>query len=131
MGSEETEVPTKPTGRGGPRPGSGRKPGVKTGSHEDTAASYKLLAKAKAQNEMYKAKLSELEYKQKTGTLIEASRVGELWRKQVETAKGRLLSLPGLMAQGLVRKTSAAEIETELRDALLEIMEEIANAGLD
>lgn len=123
--SAETIIPAVSPTRGGARPGAGRKP--KTDQND----AYTRLAKAKADHEEHKAKLAEIEVKKQTGELIEANRVGEIWRKHVETAKGRLLALPGSLAGDLFRAKSVADVELRLRDALLAVMEEIANAGLD
>jgi len=123
--SAESVVPEIRPTRGGARPGAGRKP--KTDQND----AYTRLAKAKADHEEHKAKLAELEVQKQTGELIQASRVGEIWRKHIETAKGRLLAIPGAMAGELFRAESVADVELRLRDALLAVMEEIANAGLD
>jgi len=124
MGSPVTDAPKSSPGHGGARPGAGRKPDAALN------ASYQQLAKAKAKRETFKAHTAELEYKEKAGQLIAAERVAELWRMQIETAKGRLLALPGGIAQELLRKKSAAEIEQALREALMGVMEEIASAEL-
>ena len=73
----------------------------------------------------------EVENRRRAGELIEAARVGEIWAKHIETAKGRLLSIPGANAGKLFRAESVADIEQRLRDALMSVMEEIANAGMD
>ena len=142
MGSPPTDVPKSTPGHGGKREGAGRKPttgsgrgGARPGSGPKPKAeqndAYTVLAKAKAKHETYKAQLAELDYKERAGQLIEAARVGEIWRKHIETAKGRLLAIPSAHAQAVFRAASVAEVEQQLRDALMAVMEEIADAGLD
>ena len=128
MGSPVTDEPKSTPGHGGARPGAGRPKG--TGKKDQNDA-YVLLAKAKAKRETYLAQMAELEYKERSGQLIKADRVSEIWVKHIETAKGRLLSIPGSHAGELFRAESVAEIEQRLRDALMAVMEEIANASID
>ena len=128
MGSPVTDVPKSTPGHGGARPGAGRPKGS---GKQDQNDAYTVLAKAKAKRETYMAQLAELEYKERSGQLINADRVSEIWRKHIETAKGRLLSIPGAHASELLRAESVADIEQRLRDALKTVMEEIANAGVD
>lgn len=135
MGSPVTDVPKSTPGHGGARPNAGRKPGpgrpkgsgVKTEQND----AYTVLAKAKAKHETYKAQLAELEYREKAGHLIEATRVAEIWRKHIETAKGRLMSIPSTTAAQVFRAESVADVERLLRDALYAVMEEIADAGIN
>lgn len=128
MGSPVTDVPKSTPGHGGARPGAGRPKGSVKKDQNDA---YTVLAKAKAKRETYMAQLAELEYKERSGQLINADRVSEIWRKHIETAKGRLLSIPGAHAGELFRAESVADIEQRLRDVLMTVMEEIANAGVD
>ena len=66
------------TGKGGARPGSGRKP-KSDGSSGDP---YIILAKAKAKHEMFRAHLAELDFRKRSGQLLE--------RSDVETASSRM-----------------------------------------
>jgi hypothetical protein len=133
MGSPVTDVPKSTPGHGGARANAGAKPGRPKGSGTKNAQNdaYTVLAKAKAKHETYKAQIAELEYKQRSGELIEASRVADIWRRHVETAKGRLLAVPGAIGAQLLRAESTADAEKIMRDALYAVMEEIANAGID
>ena len=80
-------TPQPTTGqRGGARAGAGRKP-KSDGSAGDP---YILLAKAKAKHEIYRANLAELDFRKRSGELLEKS--------DVETASARLHSF---LAQSL------------------------------
>lgn len=67
-----------PGKRGGARPGAGRKP-----THADPGKDpYILLARAKAKHEAYRANLAELDFRKRSGELLE--------RVDVETASARM-----------------------------------------
>lgn len=108
-------------GRGGARPGAGRK-------HKDPNGTdpYSILAKAKAQHEVHRAKLAELEYKTKTGELLPREEVAAAWAEQIAIAKGRLLALPSRVSADVLRLKSQREIENVLKAALVVILEELA-----
>ena len=109
-------------GRGGARPGAGRPK-----KSPDSADPYSILAKAKAKHETYKAHLSELEYKRQAGELLPVDEVAEAWANQVAIAKGRFLALPSRVSTNILRLKSQREIETLLREAIIVILEELAN----
>ena len=81
MVSVATNPVVAPVGqRGGARPGAGRKP-KSDGSAGDP---YALLARAKAKHEIYRANLAELDFRIRSGELLE--------RVDVETASARMHS---------------------------------------
>jgi len=113
-------------GHGGTRAGAGRKPKA---THGDQSDAYSLLAKAKAKRETYRAQMAELEYRQKNGELIPADEVGEAWTERVLIAKGRLLNLPARLAPNLIAATDMREIEQTIRDAVVEVLEELSGGS--
>ena len=74
-------IPEIRPGRGGARPGAGRKP-----KSPDATDPYSILAKAKAKNESYKAELTLLEYRQRVGELIPKDEVAGAWAENVAIA---------------------------------------------
>jgi hypothetical protein len=121
MGSPRTDAPKSTPGHGGARANSGRKSATST-----QGDAYTLLAKAKAKRETYLAQMAELDYRQRSGELLKADEVAETWLEQVAIAKGRLLALPSRVAPALVGMSDLRAIEVLLRDALTQIMEELA-----
>lgn len=79
----------------------------------------------------YRGETERLKLDELQGRLIDAGRAVEIWRQHIETAKGRLMSVPGAMSAEVFRAESVADVEHMLRDALYAVMEEIANAGAD
>ena len=117
----EQIIPVIRPGRGGARPGAGRKP-----KSPDASDPYSILAKAKAKNESYKAELTLLEYKTRTGELLPRDEVSRAWSEQIAIAKGRLLSLPARVSAEVLRLKTQREIERVLKAALVTILEELA-----
>lgn len=117
-------IPEIRPGRGGARPNSGRKPKDPNGTDP-----YSILAKAKAQHEVHRAKLAELEYKAKVRELIPVDEVAQAWSEQVTIAKNRLLSLPSRVSSDVLRLKTQREIERVLKDAVIDILEELANGA--
>ena len=111
-------------GRGGARPGAGRKPKDPNGTDP-----YSILAKAKAQHEVHRAKLAELEYKTKTRELLPMDEVAAAWSEQVAIAKNRLLSLPARVSSDILRLKTQREIEAVIKAALVEILQELADGA--
>lgn len=117
-------IPEIRPGRGGARPGSGRKP-----KSPDATDPYSILAKAKAKNESYKAELTLLEYKQRTGELIPKDDVAAAWADQIAIAKGRLLSLPSRVSGEVLRLKTQREIEEVIKGAIVVILEELSDGA--
>ena len=115
--------PPDPHGRGGARPNSGRPP---KGEQQDA---YTRIAKAKAKEGAYRAQMAELEYRRRTGELVPVDEVAASWVRQVGIAKGRLLAMPLRISAQLARETDPRAIEQLPEDALLDVLEELANGG--
>lgn len=79
---------------GGKRKGAGRPPGIKGTNHKANGDPYFILAKAKAKRESYKAVLTEIEYKQKTGELYEKDEVIRVVSTAFNAIVQSLRSLP-------------------------------------
>ena len=114
-------IPEIRPGRGGARPGAGRKP-----KSPDATDPYSILAKAKAKNESYKAELTLLEYRQRVGELIPKDEVAAAWAENVAIAKGRLLSLPSRVSGEVLRLKTQREVEELIKAAIVTILEELA-----
>jgi len=114
-------IPEIRPGRGGARPGAGRKP-----KSPDATDPYSILAKAKAKSESYKAELMQLEYRQRVGELIPKDEVAAAWAENVAIAKGRLLSLPSRVSGEVLRLKTQREVEELIKAAIVTILEELA-----
>ncbi len=118
---EEKAAPTIGQ-RGGRRPGSGRR----TAAEESASGPYGTLAKAKAKNELFKANLAELEFKQRTGQLLPAEEVSRVWAEKGQIIKERLLSVPARVAPALLRMTELREVERCVREAIHIALDELS-----
>ena len=114
---EPEEKQIVPGQHGGYRPNSGGR---------KTSASYEALAKARAKNEIFKANLAELEYKQRVGLLLPVEEVSAVWADKVRIAKERLLSIPARVAPAVLRMTELRDVEHHIRDALHAVLEELS-----
>ena len=114
-------IPEIRPGRGGARPGAGRKP-----KSPDATDPYSILAKAKAKNESYKAELTLLEYRQRVGELIPKEEVAAAWVENIAIAKGRLLALPSRVSGEVLRLKTQREVEELIKAAIVTILEELA-----
>jgi len=114
-------IPEIRPGRGGARPGSGRKPKDPNGNDP-----YSILAKAKAKNESYKAELTLLEYRQRVGELIPKDEVASAWAENIAIAKGRLLALPSRVSGDVLRLKTQREVEELIKGAIVTVLEELA-----
>lgn len=114
---EPEEKQVIPGQHGGYRPNSGGR---------KTSASYEALAKARAKNEIFKANLAELEYKQRVGLLLPVEEVSAVWADKVRIAKERLLSIPARVAPAVLRMTELRDVEHHIRDALHAVLEELS-----
>lgn len=117
---------TSTPGHGGARAGAGRPKGSASGPRATRDTASVTLAKAKAKREMYRAHLAELEFKEKSGELIPADEVAAAWVDRVQVAKGRLMALPTRIGPKLINQGDLRRIEQTLRDAVIEILEELA-----
>ena len=114
-------IPAIRPGRGGARPGAGRKP-----KSPDATDPYSILAKAKAKNESYKAELTLLEYRQRVGELIPKDEVAAAWAENIAIAKGRLLALPSRVSGDVLRLKTQREVEELIKGAIVTVLEELA-----
>ena len=60
------------------------------------------------------------------GNLIPKEEVAAAWTEQILIAKGRLLSLPSRVSSDLLRTKTQRDMEQRLRDAGIEILEELS-----
>jgi hypothetical protein len=109
-----------------PKPNDGRPgPGRPKGSGA-TADTYALLAKAKAKRETYRAQMSELDYKQRAGELVNAEEVRQLWAGHINIAKTALLGLPSKLAHELAAVSDPAKIAEIVRARIVEVLTDLA-----
>ena len=87
------KLPKVSAGRGGARPGAGRKEGV-----EVSNADYKLYNKARAKKTVHEAKLAEFEEREKSGELVEIELVQKEWQQILANVRAKLLALPTKLA---------------------------------
>ena len=111
------------SGRGGARPGAGRKPDA-----EKTDA-YLLFAKAKAQKEVLAAKKADLELKQISGALISVDEVIRVVDQAARACKEHLLGIPGRYADVFAAELDARKIERVLDQEIRDALQHIVDAG--
>lgn len=106
---------------GGKRPGAGGAP--RTVESKD-------YAKHRARKEKAIADLREMEVKEAKKDLLRATDVAKVWADAANTTKARLLALPSRLAPDLVHDEDVRSIEKKLKEAVHEILTELAaNAG--
>lgn len=122
------------TGKGGRRPGSGRKPGVSSGVpsaarifSEEKAEAVLEIAEARAKKESYLAHLAEIEYKQKRGQLISEQAVFQVIETAATAFREQLLSIPGRYASIFAAESNAKTIEHVLENELRKALEQVTN----
>ncbi len=113
---------TSPSGRGGARPNSGRRP--KT----DQKDAYTRLAEARAKKEKYLAQMAELDYKVRAKELIPAEVVIAHWQKILGTMRSRLLSVPTQLASTCAG-LDAVDVEQRATAIIRECLEELSKHG--
>lgn len=109
-------------GHGGKRPNAGRKPKTPDGNDP-----YTVLAKAKAKHEMYRAHLAELDFRKRSGELLEKHDV-EVAATRMHAALAQFLrSLPDDLERKCALPPSAVEaLELAIDSATVELAERIA-----
>ena len=109
-----TNNSTVGVGRGGARPGAGRKP------RSDAVALdvRERLVVAKADKEEHLARLAALEVAEKERTLISASEVVKASQRAGMAVRDAVLSVPGRIAAQLVGMDDERAIERLIADAL-------------
>lgn len=73
----------------------------------------------------------EMRTAERRGQLIHCDRVAALWAGQVQIARGRLLSLPSRLAPEVVRAGDVVTAERLMREAIREILAELAATSAD
>lgn len=136
MSEEEQKI--VPGKQGGYRPGAGRKPGVPQSERSKKAKQeigdgpdpYVTLAKAKAKRETFRAHLTEIELRQKSGELYERGEVLRVIRTTIAIFAEQMRSLPDKLERAVGLTPSQAELAeaevdaqlVELRNKLTEIL---------
>lgn len=122
------------TGKGGRRPGSGRKKGGTNAApsaarvfSEEKAAAILDMAEARAKKESYLAHLAEIEYKQKRGELISEQAVFQVIETAASAFREQLLSIPGRYAAIFAAEGNAKTIEQVLDTELRKALEQVTN----
>jgi len=114
-------------GRGGARPGAGRKPKTE---QNDAHTQY---AKARAKHEAYKALLAELEYRRRAGELVERSVVAADAARLHAFIAQTLRSLPDALERKCALPPEVVEELTLAIDGMLvelkQKLESMADAG--
>lgn len=108
-------------GRGGARPGAGRKKGIKIISDV-----YEEYNKARAKKTLHEANLAEYEEMEKSGELIGAAKVRDEWQRILGNVRARLLALPVKLAAQAYGAGSIAEMEALLAEGVHEALQELA-----
>lgn len=120
-----TTKKTIPAGQhGGYRPGAGRKP---KSEHVDGPDPYIMLAKAKAKRELYKANLTEVEFKLKTAELYERGEVLRTIRTAIAIFSEQIRSLPDKLERVAGLTPAQAQIaEDEVNTQLENLRDKLA-----
>lgn len=123
------------TGKGGRRPGSGRKKGGKNSAPSasrdfsvEKAAAILDMAEARAKKESYLAHLAEIEYKEKRGQLLSQESVFQALDTAASAFREQLLTIPGRYAAIFAAENNAKTIEQVLENELRRALEHVTNA---
>jgi phage terminase Nu1 subunit (DNA packaging protein) len=81
----------------------------------------------KARLDKLRADTVELELSRKRGQLLPVDEVSLVWSGQVHTAKSRLMALPTRVSRACLRCKSIREVEALLRDAVYDVLTELAS----
>ena len=117
-----------PTGHGGKRNGSGRKPKAASTDQPTIEADYNA---ARARREQALAELAEIELGIKREELIPAGDVLEAWSAIVSVMRQRLLSLPSRLAAVVPGHSTHQETEAAAMVLVRECLTDLASAGED
>ncbi len=117
-----------PFGRGGYRPGAGRKPGSKIDpAKQDNHA---LYAAARAKREAALASMAELDLAKQRMELLPADAVQDHWTGMIARMRGKLLGLPGRLAAATMGCETIQAAEREAMLLIREALEEVAECGV-
>lgn len=88
---------------------------------------------SRALREEFNAKLAQLEYEERVGTLISADKVKQAWFNTLRVIRDRVLQIPDRVGANLAAETNANVIkvmlDAEFRRILDDAANEIANSG--
>jgi hypothetical protein len=122
------------TGKGGRRPGAGRRKGgtnaAPSASREfstEKAAAILDMAEARAKKESYLAHLAEIEYKQKRGELLSQESVYQALDTAASAFREQLLTIPGRFASIFAAEGNAKTIEQTLENELRRALEHVTD----
>jgi len=120
-GNKAKKAPKIASGRGGARPGAGRKEGVSV-----TGEAYQVYNQARAKKTVHEANLAEYEEREKAGELVEVAKVRQEWQQILGNLRAKLLALPTKLAAQAFGAGSLAEMEALLADGVHEALQELA-----
>ena len=113
-------------------------PGPHNSRTVDSAAALRVLyagagedgrldpAQERAALDKVRRELVELDVARRRMELIPVEEVRQTWSEQILIAKGRLLSLPSRVSSDLLRLKNQRSIEQRIKDAVIEILEELS-----
>lgn len=111
----EQIIPVIRPGRGGARPGAGRKP-----KSPDATDPYSILAKARAEREIYRAQLDKLKYRQAAKELVPAAEFERALSEAFKLMAVTLESLPDVLERDCGLPSPAVEKVQKVTDNLRE-----------
>jgi hypothetical protein len=111
----EQVIPVIRPGRGGARPGAGRKP-----KSPDATDPYSILAKARAEREIYRAQLDKLKYRQAAKELVPAAEFERALSESFKLMAVTLESLPDVLERDCALPGPAVEKVQKVVDNLRE-----------
>jgi hypothetical protein len=111
----EQVIPVIRPGRGGARPGAGRKP-----KSPDATDPYSILAKARAEREIYRAQLDKLKYRQAAKELVPAAEFERALSEAFKLMAVTLESLPDVLERDCALPGPAVEKVQKVTDNLRE-----------
>jgi hypothetical protein len=123
-----------PGQHGGTRPGSGRPAGFSQSAHTDPKKTdaYSTLAQAKAHREVFKAKITEVDYRVKAGELYERGEVLRVIRTAIAVFAEQMRSLPDKLERSAGLTPAQAELaEVEVDNQLEELKAKILQVMAD
>ena len=124
--TERGSVRKSTPGHGGPRKGAGRPKGSGPlqqpgGVKEKQNDAYTVLAQARAKREMFRAQLTELEYREKAGELYPRAEVMQTFTTTIAIFAEQMRGIPDMLERkaGLTPRqaeSAAEEIESQLEE---------------
>lgn len=112
------------SGRGGARPGSGRKP---TKNSEAATRAYERFSEARAKREECEAALAELKVRQELGNLVNADEVRRAATAAAAAARCAFERIPDLLAERVAAETDAQAVYRLLADEIDQVLKDFAS----